>query len=62
MTMIGDGIAKKVILPQIWPIFGPSLAQVLSKIANFERISNFYDLTHGNTSTDRVSAQNHPNL
>ena len=34
-TMIGDDIAKKVILPQIWPIFGPSLAQIVSKIAKF---------------------------
>ena len=57
MTMIGDDIAKKVILPQICPIFEPSLVQILSKIAKFERISNFYDLKHGNTSTDRVSAQ-----
>ena len=61
MTMIGDGIVKKVILPQIWPIFGPSLAQILSTIAKFEGISNFTDLNHGNTSTDRVSAQNYPN-
>ena len=61
MTMIGDDIAKKVILPQILLIFRPSLAQILSKIANFERISNFYDLKRGNTSTRQVSAQNYPN-
>ena len=36
MTMIGDDIAKKVILDQIWPIFGPSLVQIVSKIAKFE--------------------------
>ena len=36
ITMIGEDIAKKVILPQIWPIFGPSLAHILSKIAKFE--------------------------
>ena len=35
MTMIGDDISKKVILPQIWLMFGPSLAQILSKIAKF---------------------------
>ena len=32
MTMIGDDIDKKVILPQILPISGPSLAQIMSKI------------------------------
>ena len=59
--MIGNDIHKKVIWAQIWTIFGPSLTQILSKIATFERISNFYDLKHGNTSTDRVSFQNYPN-
>ena len=61
MTMVGEAIAKKIILPNIRPIFGPSLAKITSKIATFERISAFYDLNHGNTSTDRVSAQNYPN-
>ena len=54
ITMIGEAIAKKVILPQIWPIFRPSLAQIISKIAKFEIISKFSDLNHGNTSTYRV--------
>ena len=44
ITQIGEDIAKKVILPQIWPIFRPSLVKIVSKIAKFERISNFYDL------------------
>ena len=61
ITMFGDNIAKTVIFPQILPIFGPSLAQILSKIAKFEMISNFYDLQHGNTSTNQVPAQNYPN-
>ena len=54
-----EAIAKKIILPNIRPIFGPSLAKITSKIAKFERISAFSDLNHG--STDRVSAQNYPN-
>ena len=58
ITLIGESIAKKVILSKILPIFGPSLAQILFIIAKFVRISNFYDLKHENTSTDRVSAQN----
>ena len=58
MAMIVDGIDKKVILPQILPIFGPSLAQIMSKIAKSERISKFSDLNHGNTHTDRISSQN----
>ena len=61
ITMSGDDISKNVILPKICPIFAPSMAQIFSKIANFERISNLYDLKHGNTSTDQVSAQNCPN-
>ena len=61
MTLIREAIAKKVILPHILPIFRHSLAQIVSKIAKFERISNFSDLNHGNTSTDRVSAQNYHN-
>ena len=58
ITLIGEAVAKNVILPQIWPIFRPSLAQIVSKIAKFERISKFSDLNHGNTHTDRVSSQN----
>ena len=54
ITLIGEAIAKKVILYPIWTIFGPSLAQILSKIANFERISKFSDLYHGNTTTSRI--------
>ena len=62
ITRICEAIAKKVILPQIWPIFRPSLAQIVSKIAKFVRISKFSDLNHGNTSTDWVSTQNDPNI
>ena len=29
MTLIGEAIAKKVILPQIWAIFRRSLAQIV---------------------------------
>ena len=54
MTMIGEAVAKKVILPQIWPIFRTSVAQIVSTIAKFEGISKFSDLNHGNTSTNRV--------
>ena len=36
MTMVGEAIAKKIMLPQILPIFGHSLAQILSKIDKFE--------------------------
>ena len=54
LTMIGDDIVKKVILPQILLIFRPSFANFFSKIANFQRISNFYDLKRGNTSTRQV--------
>ena len=36
ITLIGEAIAKKAILPQICPIFGPSMAQILSKVAKFE--------------------------
>ena len=60
ITRIGEAIAKKVILTQIWTIFRPSLAQIMPKIAKFEIISKFSDLNHGNTSTDRVSAQYYP--
>ena len=35
MTMIGVDIAKKAILPQITPMFGPSLAQIRSKLSKF---------------------------
>ena len=52
ITMIGDDIAKKVTLPQILP---------MTKIVKLERILNFYDLKHGNTSTGRVSVQNYSN-
>ena len=36
ITLTGEAIAKKVILPQIWPIYVPFLAQICSKIAQFE--------------------------
>ena len=58
MTIIDEAIAKKVILLQIWHTFGPSLVQILSKIAKFERISEFSNIYHENTHTDRVSSQN----
>ena len=61
MTLIDEAIAKNVILLQIWTIFRPSLAHIVSKIAKFEIISKFSDLNHGNTSIDRVSAQNYHN-
>ena len=35
ITIFGDDIAKKVILPQIWPIFRPSLTQIVLKRAKF---------------------------
>ena len=40
ITMIGEAIAKNVILNQIWPIFGPSLVQIVPKIPEFEKIPN----------------------
>ena len=58
--LVGEAIDKNIILPNIRPIFEPSFAKITSKIAKFERISAFSDLNHGNTSTDRVSAQNYP--
>ena len=58
ITLIGDAVAKKVILPQMWPIFRPSLVQIVSKIAKFEWISEFSNIYHENTHTDRVSSQN----
>ena len=59
ITIIGEAIAKKVNLPQICPIYGPSLAQILSKIAKSEYISECSKIYHGNTHTDRVSSQNY---
>ena len=61
MNLICEAIAKKVILPQIWPIVRTSLSQIVSKRAKVERISQFCYISHGNTHTDRVSAQNYPN-
>ena len=58
ITLIGATIAKKVILPQIYHTFRPSLVQIVSKIAKFERISKFSGLNHGNIHTYRVSSQN----
>ena len=31
-------ITKKVILDKIWPIFGPSLVQIVPKIPKFEKM------------------------
>ena len=61
ITLNGEAIAKKVTVPQIWPIFRPSLAQIVSKIAKFVRISKFSDFNHVNIITVRVSAHNYPN-
>ena len=36
MIIIGEAIAKMVILDQIWPIFGPFSVQIVSKIAKFK--------------------------
>ena len=58
MSMIGDDIAKNVISAQIWSIFVPTLAKMLFKMAKCGRIANLYDLKHGNTGTDQVSAKN----
>ena len=35
ITMIGGDIGKKVFLPQIKPMFGASLAQILSKLSKY---------------------------
>ena len=58
MTVIGEAIAKNVILSPIWTIFRPSLAQIMSKIGKFETISKFSDLNHGNASTGGVTTLN----
>ena len=39
INLIGEAIAKKVILPQIWPIYGPYLVQIVPKIPEFEKNS-----------------------
>ena len=61
MTLIIEAIAKKVILPKILPIFGYFCPKFYPIYAKFERISNFSEFNHRNTSTDRVSTQNDPN-
>ena len=38
ITIISEAIAKMDILDQIWPIFGPFLVKIVSKIAKFERM------------------------
>ena len=38
IIIIGEAIAKVVILDQIWPIFGLFLVQIVSKISKFERM------------------------
>ena len=58
MTLIGEAIAKNVILPQISTFLGSNF---VTQIAKFERISKFSDLNHGNTTTGQVSSQNDPN-
>ena len=52
---------QKVNCAQIWLIFRPSLAKIVSKIDKFERISNCSDINHRNTCTDQFSAQIYPN-
>ena len=58
MTMICEGIAKKVIFDKIWPIFGPSLVQIVPKIPEFEKMLQISGVYLRNTSTVGVSAQN----
>ena len=41
ITMIGEAIGKKVILDQIWLIFGPSFVQIVPKYLNLTKCSNF---------------------
>ena len=41
ITLIGEAIGKNVILTHISTLFGTN---VVTKIAKFERISQFYDL------------------
>ena len=52
--MIGEAIAKKVILDQIWPIFGP----IVPKIPEFEKMFQISGVYHRNTNTGGVSAEN----
>ena len=61
MILIVEAIAKKVILPQIWPIFGYFCPKFYPIDAKFVSISNFSEFNHINTSTDRLSTQNDPN-
>ena len=58
IIIIGEAIVKMVIFYQIWPICGTFVVQIVYKIAKFELISEFSNLYHGNTNTDRVSSQN----
>ena len=62
MTMIGEAIAKKVILNQIWPIFGPSFVQIVPKISEFDKMFKISGVYHRNTSTGGVSAQKNKEL
>ena len=39
ITIISEAIAKKVILDQMWPIFGLSFVQIVPKIPKFEQMS-----------------------
>ena len=41
ITMIGEDIAKNVILDQIWSIFGSSLVQIVPKIPKFKKCYKF---------------------
>ena len=41
ITMIAEAIPNNVILDQIWPIFGPSLVQIVPKIHEFENVFKF---------------------
>ena len=61
IIIIGEAISKIVIFDQICPIFWQFLVQIVSKISQFERISTFSDLRHGNKSSERVSTQNDHN-
>ena len=58
ITMIVEAIAKNVIFYQIWPIFGPSLVQIVPKIPKFEQMFQISGVYYRNTSTGGVSAKN----
>ena len=58
ITIIDEDIATNLIFHQIWPIVGPSLGKMLSKIDRFEWITEFSNIYHGNTHSERDSSKN----